>query len=139
MSHHTLTQQDVFSFITNDFESAWNCLAARKEDDVGRGNFMFALQATILLEWASRLCERDANALSDLARELRTLRPRYFLSMPGESSLPGFVLPNIGAPKTQLLTFIFDLVRNGQSHRYQQISASLADDSIFAISLSLRV
>lgn len=136
MPHHALTEQDVYSFITNDFESAWNCLASREGSDVGRGNFVFALQATILLEWASRLCKSDENALSDFARALNTLQPRYFLNMPAESRLPGFEMPNLGAPKTQLLTFIFDLIRNGQSHRYQQISASLADGSIFAIALS---
>jgi hypothetical protein len=137
MPHHALTERDTFEFITNDFESAWDCLASLPGAEVGRGNFLFALQATILLEWASRLCASDTKALHDFAGALNSVEPRYFLNMPAESpNMPRFELPNLGAQKTQLLTFIFDLVRNGQSHRYQQISAALSDGSIFAIALS---
>lgn len=137
MPHHTLTEEEVFSFITNDFESAWNCLATRVGEGVGRGNFMFALQATILLEWASRLCKTNPTALRDLANQLDARQPRYFRRMPAEVQRPPrkFTLPNLGEPNTQLLTFIFDLVRNGQSHRYQQISAELVDGSVFAFTL----
>ena len=142
MPHHTLTPEEVFTFITNDFESAWNCLAAQEDHGLGRGNFMFALQATILLEWASRLCGSDASARRDFAEALRAIRPRYFLDLPEMADLPGktrpprdFALLDVDRPETQLLTFIFDLVRNGQSHRYQQIAASLLGDSVLAISL----
>lgn len=136
MSHHTLDEQTVYEFLTNDFESAWNCLASTSGDDVGRGNFMFALQATILLEWVSRLCTGDDGALESVAVALEKVQPRYFLKMPGLARHPGFKLLNRGAEREELLAFIFDHIRNGQSHTYHQIWADLPADKLFQIGLS---
>jgi hypothetical protein len=136
MSHHVLDEQTVYEFLTNDFESAWDCLANTPGDRVGRGNFMFALQATILLEWVSRLCTGDDAALDSVASALEHEQPRYFLKMPGQARHPGFKLLNRGAERQELLAFIFDHVRNGQSHTYHQISADLPHDKRFQIGLS---
>jgi hypothetical protein len=45
-----------------DFETAWDAVAQQPDGPtVGRGNFMFALHATVLLEWACRVCGADTN------------------------------------------------------------------------------
>lgn len=54
-----LQPDTIFRFICNDFETAWDAVARQRSGRsgrLGRGNFMFALQAMVLLEWASRLC-----------------------------------------------------------------------------------
>ena len=92
------SEAEIFDFITGDFQSAWNALAA-VPDAVARhrGNFMFALQAMILLEWVCRLCSNDANALQDFSKALQQIEPRYFTQLddgvppPGRDfSLPGW-------------------------------------------------
>ena len=80
----TASETEIFAWLMNDFESAWECLASREDKELGRGNFTFALQATILLELVSRLCKDDPESLSDFARELNKLNPRYFIRLPGE-------------------------------------------------------
>jgi hypothetical protein len=63
------SEAEIFDFITGDFRSAWNGLAEVPEAVAGhRGNFMFALQAMISLEWVCRLCSNDANALQDFSK-----------------------------------------------------------------------
>jgi len=128
--------KELYDWLTNDFESAWNALAALEGASVGRGNFAFALQATVLLELACRLCNGSPQDLSDLATAMYDCCPVYFVKLPGEVSGPrDFDLPNFGYPRQQLLTLIFDLIRNGQAHRYLQISASLSDGTSFHISI----
>lgn len=115
---------------------------ARTPDAVatGRGNYLFALQAMVLLEWASRLCHARGTALEQLSFALEQRNPRYFCQLPdvvdrpSEFDLPGPVgrSPGMG----WLLQAIFDLVRNGQAHRYEQLSADLTGDSRFHIALT---
>lgn len=107
----------------------------------GGCNFSFALHAMILLEWAARLCRRDATgqALRDLSAALTTLEPRYFIELPGACGNVGgtqFDLPSTGPnPNRELLSTLFDLIRNGQAHQYQQVMVDLSDGRRFAISV----
>ena len=136
-----LPPSKVIDFIIGDFEAAWNGLAA---DPVSgnRGNFLFALQAVVLVEVASRLCASDPTgaALRDLSAELEARDPRYFTALPGActgGSSSEFALPSSGAnPSAQLLAALFDLVRNGQAHQYQQIRVRLSDGIDFQVALT---
>jgi hypothetical protein len=49
-----------------------------------------------------------------------------------------FTLPSIGGgdPHSHLLAAIFNLIRNGQAHQYQQMRAVLSDGSNFRIGLT---
>src|SRR5687768_2036614 len=64
---------------------------------------------------------------------------RYFTPIPGTCGLPReFELPSDPAqgPKDrQLLGALFDLVRNGHAHQYQQIVVDLTDGKYLAVSL----
>jgi hypothetical protein len=77
-----LPHQNIFDFITGDFEDAWNSLAINGNAR-SRGNFMFARQTMTLLEFASRLCFGHPIELSDFSRELSNIEPRYFISLSG--------------------------------------------------------
>jgi len=135
----------LYDFIIRDSESAWDSMAKQSALS-GGGNFMFARQAMTLLELAARVCRGDTtgNALKQLSQELAKIEPRYFTELPAE--VPGvkgtadggdFDLPSIGAhPKRELLRLLFDLIRNGQAHQYQQINVDLADGKELQIGLS---
>lgn len=119
----------LYEFIVGDFEDAWNSLAANPKA-TRRGNFMFARQAMTLLEWAARLCAGDASgsALTALSQALIQIEPRYFTELPGVcADFEDFDLPWSPAsqPQRQLLWALFDLIRNGQAHQYQQIVLAL--------------
>ena len=59
MAHHH-TEREIFDFITGDFQCTWDALAEKPTSVAGnRGNFMFALQVVILLEWVGQLCTRQ--------------------------------------------------------------------------------
>lgn len=132
----------IYDFIVGDFQDAWESLL-RNPEATHRGNFMFGKQAMTLLEWASRLAAADAagNALATLSQELKQLEPKYFTKLPGpcfdssEFQLPfDTTVPNLR--QHLLLWAIFDLVRNGQAHQYQQILVSLLDGKNFQILLT---
>ena len=131
MSIASLPAIEILRFIVNDFESAWEALAD-KPGLPGRGNFMFALQAMILLELACRVCAKDATRtkLSVLSDAMVSIEPRYFTRMPGpcgaakEFDLPG---PNADS---HLLAMLFDVVRNGKAHQYQSAIVRLADGDV---------
>lgn len=119
----------LYEFIMGDFEDAWNSLAANPKATY-RGNFMFARQAMTLLEWAARLCASDASgsALAALSRALIQIEPRYFTELPGVcANFDDFDLPSspVSQSQRQLLWALFDLIRNGQAHQYQQIVLEL--------------
>ncbi len=80
---------DLYRAITNDFESNWNPLA-RNERATGRGNFMFARQAMMLLEWASRLATSVAITMSprDVARVCRPSPRPIALALVPAGALP---------------------------------------------------
>jgi hypothetical protein len=137
-----LTIAKLYDFIIGDFEDAWNALAASNQASC-RGNFLFARQAMTLLELVCRLCESDntGQALRDLSAELAGRDSRYFSLLPGScwtpTNQPEFHLPSQGPnPEAQLIAALFDLIRNGQAHQYQQIKARLTDGRDFLFSLT---
>lgn len=134
-----LDPQTIYQFIVNDFKDAWNSLACNPSAR-GRGNFMFALHATILLEFAARLCSTDNSgaALKDLSTALFRIEPKYSTCLPDIcAKTKGFKLPYTNSKKgDELLWVIFDLVRNGQAHQYQQMKVTLKDGVDFQISLT---
>ena len=134
-----LDPQTIYQFIVNDFKDAWNSLAWNPSAR-GRGNFMFALHATILLEFAARLCSTDKSgaALKDLSAELFRIEPKYSTRLPGACvSTKNFTLPYKNSKEgDELLWVIFDLVRNGQAHQYQQMIVTLKDGVDVQISLT---
>lgn len=133
-----LEPETIFRFIVNDFECAWDSLASNPSA-TGRGNFLFGLQAMLLLEWACRLCSNSPSALDRFSNALNTIEPKYFTSLPGPCNKPaGFALPHLRdrPSETPLLWALYDLVRNGQAHEYQQIVVRLIGDKRFYVALS---
>ena len=127
-------EQEIFKFITGDFEAAWNGLAGTA--DSHRGNFLFALLAMILLEWVCRLCSNEANALLDFSKALQQIEPRYFTQLDDGIKSPGFTLPGVGPdPLKNLLSALWDLIRNGNAHEYQDIFVALTDGKHWALRL----
>ena len=131
---------EIYNAIVGDFESGWNALAASPVTTArSRGNFMFARQGMVLLEFAARLGSsgRGAAWTDALAAQLNRLEPLYFARLPGPvTDNDEFTLPSIGPdPSHQLLWAIFDLVRNGGAHQYQQITANLQNRRAFALSI----
>jgi hypothetical protein len=133
-----LQKQDIFDFIVGDFRDAWGSLAAvSKKEAKHRGNFMFARQAMSLLEAASRLCSTDSGtmnlpctgALKDLSEALYIIDKRYFTELPGPCADSGeFRLPyRASKPGSELLWAMFDLIRHGLGHQYQQTIVELTD------------
>src|SRR5262245_25177378 len=119
----------MYGAIVEDFELAWAALA---EHGSGGGNFMFARQAMVLVEWACRLCASDTtgDALRKLSEELHARDERYFTQLPGACRTPAdFELPHSStvAHDRTLLSLLFDLIRHGGAHQYQQITAELKD------------
>jgi hypothetical protein len=141
-----LPEVTIINFIIGDFESAWNALA-HLPGPLPRGNFLFARQAMILLEVACRLCNQDKSgqALRALSEELAKRDRRYFTLLPGACWTPQstakkpaeFTLPSQSTtPACELLAALFDLIRNGQAHQYQQIRVELTDKKNFQFSLT---
>jgi hypothetical protein len=128
-----LNPYEIYQFIVSDFKGAWNSVAANYSRSIGRGNFMFALQAMNLLEFASRLCANDSKLLGDFSIEINRIDPKYFTVLPRLCGLTiEFDLPYIGNSKCDsLLCAIFDLIRNGLAHQYQQIIVELTDKKRF--------
>ncbi len=133
-----LNTKEIFTFLTNDFESAWNSLA-NNQSASGRGNFMFALLDMILLEFVSRLCSTDSSgeALKKFSEKLHYKDNRYFTKLPGICcKTQDFTLPYIHSQGDELIWAIWDLIRNGQSHQYLQMLANLTDKTYFSITLT---
>jgi hypothetical protein len=128
------TELETFTLLTGDFECAWDALATRSEAVApNRGNFMFALQSTILLEWLCRLCGSDSEVLNDFATELQRSEPRYFTELSAPWRKPnGLSFPGVH-PERSLLLAVWDLIRNGQAHQYQDIIAELTDGRHWAL------
>lgn len=140
VQHHT--EREIFDFITGDFQCAWDALAEKSEEQAGnRGNFIFALQAVVLLEWVGQLCYSDSkqNALGDFATELHKIEPKYFtqLSRKCLDHPRAFKLPGVGCadPRKSLLGAMWDLIRNGQAHQYQDIIVKLTDGKQWSLGL----
>ena len=139
-----LPEPTIIDFIIGDFESAWEALA-NLQGSMPRGNFLFARQAMTLLEVVCRLCKSDqtGSALNDFSLALESQDSRYFTRLPGPCWKPSsrtrtaFELPSRGPdPDNQLIAAIFNLVRNGQAHQYQQTRAVLSDGKHFRFALT---
>lgn len=140
-----LPAEDLIRLAIADFEVTWNAVSSIAEP-VARGNFMFGKQAMVLLELAARACATDSSgaALADLGKELESREARYFYSVPGRVWAPGrrthqdFRLPARPGDDGEhhILAAIFNLVRNGQAHQYQQMRAVLDDQTEFCIQLT---
>jgi len=117
----------------------WNSVALNPTAR-SRGNFMFARQAMTLLEWSSRLACSDTSglALPRFSAELCLEDVRYFAPLPKPcANVSGFELPFVGPnPQSQLLWALFDLIRHGQAHQYQQIIVDLKDSQHFTVGLT---
>ncbi len=125
-----LPPKDIFDFIVNDFEGAWDALA-KDSSAKGRGNFMFTMQAMVLLEFGARLCTSDSTsmAIRDWSNELFSKRPLYATKLPGLCCgvSRDFTLPYKNNQGDELLSALWDMVRNGHVHQYQQVVAELRD------------
>ena len=132
-----LETREIYNFIVNDFREVWNSVANNNKEKIARGNFMFAQQATNLLEFIGRACMKNNDLLKEFAEELKLIEPRYFTEIPGNCDLPrDFSLPSLDKnPTNKLLSVLYDLIRNGLAHQYQQIIAHLHDGK-FAIELT---
>jgi hypothetical protein len=133
--------EERLNFIIKDFETAWDAVAGLPSSCGSRGNFMFAMQAMILLELACRLCNSDHSALREFSSEIEKRDPRYFWPLPAQVKLRDFPFPTSSGvdpcgPHHHILAVIFDLIRNGQAHQYRQIPATLSDGSTFGVSLT---
>lgn len=130
-----LPPETIFEFIVRDFEDAWNALADSSSAR-NRGNFLFARQTMVQLEWVARLAGTDAtgSALADYSAEPNRIEPRYFTQLPGSAPKPkDFYLPSVSSAnqERQLLWALYDLIRHGQAHQYQQIPVELSDGKDF--------
>lgn len=145
---HDLPASTLAYFIRADFRAAWDAVACLPAEIGARGNFIFARQAMSLIELAGRTCAADPSgqALTDLSRRLEAIDPRCFALLPGPCARPGrnrgqveWTLPFNPAAQpyeAQLLWALFDLVRHGQAHQYQQIMVKLNDGTIWGVSLT---
>ena len=134
-----LTPGNIYSLITEDFEAAWDSVASN-HSKIARCNFMFGRQAMNLLEFASILCEDDSagNAVRSLSNDLKSLDYRYFTKLPGSCAFTKeYTLPNDGNRTGNLLLWaMFDLIRHGLAHQYQQTLVNLSDKKNFYIELT---
>jgi hypothetical protein len=133
----------LVDFIIGDFEDTWDAVAARP-GNLHRGNFLFGRQAMTLLEvvWPPLFnSDGTGHALKKFATELAVRDTRYFTKFPGSCwtpvNSPEFRLPSQGPnPESELIAALFDLIRNGQAHQYQQIRVQLADGKDFLFGLT---
>ena len=51
-----LSVDEIFDFITKDFEGVWNSVVKNNDENIGKGNFIFGRQAMSLIEFVCRLC-----------------------------------------------------------------------------------
>jgi len=118
----------IFKFITGDFQVAWKAITKAG----GGCNYILGLQAMIFLEWIMNICKLNetGKAHKRFFEKLNVLDQRYFVPLPApyRNNPPSlFPSPINGVPKGQVfLVMLFDLVRNGTAHSYDQI-AFLAD------------
>jgi hypothetical protein len=135
-----LSVNEIYHFITGDFIACWDSLAGNLDPGIGRGNFMFARQAMNLLEFACRLYEDDSTgqARVDFSNELNSIEPKYFTRLPTIcATTKGFTLPHLENRSGDLLLWsLFDLIRHGLAHQYQQIIADLNDGHHFFVQLT---
>lgn len=133
-----LPAKKLYEFHRGDFRALWDSLAANPAPG-SRGNFAFGLMAMMLLELASRACEGRAATRTALADALHARDPRYFTALP--FTVPPrseFEIPAVATSPAnqQLLSVLFDLIRNGGAHQYQQIIVDLGGGQTFAVGMT---
>ena len=134
-----LEPEEMYNFIVSDFIDVWDSVANNSKEKIARGNFLFGIQATIFLEFICRLCSDDktGKALKDFSTELKKIQSKYFNRVTQKCVKLDFTLPKIEETNNDpLLSILFDLIRNGLSHYYQQIIVDLNDGKHFYIKLT---
>jgi hypothetical protein len=134
-----LAPKEIYNFITGDFEQFWNALSSIS-GSISRGNFAFALLDMILVEFISRFCKQDSTGvlLRNFSNCLYSIDKRYFGIVSGWNGLKSsneFTIPFKSQEGKEILCLMFDSIRNGEAHQYQQIIAEL-QDSILLIRIS---
>jgi hypothetical protein len=130
-----LQPSNIHNLLARDFEDVWNSVAANPAAG-GRGNFLFALDSLILLEFVGRLCWRSKRAFRAFDQELRSIEPNYFARIPGVNlHFKYFELPYKKSSQ-ELIWALYDLIRNGQAHQYQRMFVSLADKRGWGLTLT---
>lgn len=127
------SERKVYKFIIGDFRNSWNRIAELPpRSGINRGNYMFGLVAMNLLEFICRLCQTDPSkkALLDFSNELNKIEPKYFTHLPNDPNAKSllkinrkdYTLPYLNSNNNDnlLLTAIYDLIRNGVAHQYDQ-------------------
>jgi hypothetical protein len=132
-----LKPSKIYYLIKQDFGDIWDTVANNPKQNLGRGNFMFGLLSMILLEFIGRALSSDSEKLRNFSQELHNIDNRYFVKLPGVCYKPkGFKLPWYQSDKgDELLWVVYDLIRNGEAHQYQQITVDLKDNKVWAICL----
>jgi hypothetical protein len=129
-------------YLVSDFETAWTSVAALPKSESitpGRGNFMFGMLSMVLLEVACRACKQcGAELMHELSNALKHRDHRYFIKNldMGNRVKKDFDLPSLGPDKKNLISFLFDFIRNGQSHAYYSLKTELSDGSYLRIGLT---
>jgi hypothetical protein len=93
-----------------------------------------------LIEFVCRLCFNDTTGkeIKKISHNLNRIQPKYFTILPGKCvSTADFSLLTIDESQNDpLLWSLFDLIRHGLSHQYQQIIANLNDEKQFYVKLT---
>jgi hypothetical protein len=137
-----LPPESIYQFIKGDFTSLWDSLALNKNPS-NEGNFTFALLGMILLEFIATYCKIDKSGgkIKDFSEKLRSIDPRYFREFPAfkpSKRIRKLGLPTISGESNEFVHILFDLIRNGQAHHYQQTIVDL-QDARFEVSISGRI
>jgi hypothetical protein len=123
-----MSLESIRRAFVRDFYDSWDSVAANRAAE-GRGNFMYAFMATSYLEWAGTIAAQDPAVATRFATELGHRDRHHFARLPAPwRSKPTRWFPAADAGnQNHLLWAVFDLVRNGIAHRYQQMDAVLSD------------
>lgn len=92
-----------------------------------------------LLEFAASVCvgDKSGKMISNFSNELNKIESKYFVHMSLKIKLSKeFDLPFLNQDRNNLLSLLFDLVRHGLAHQYQQIIVSLKNGKRFYVSLT---
>lgn len=137
---HDISFATRYEFLCGDFESAWRSMAQRAKTGVpmSGGNYIFAQMTMVLLEMIGYAAQANATAFREFRRELKAIEPRYFKRLPGSTGRNhNPKIPWWGSYKDrQAIQVLFDTIRNGQAHVYQQILMELDDGSTFGAAIS---
>lgn len=121
----------IFSYITNDFEKAWNALADENRTGHGGGNYTFAFISMLFLEWVSYLIPKNSTDVQlKFVEALRMKNKAYFIQLNKSCKIKNSFIKIIKPPPisgSYLIQIIFDSIRNGHGHTYFQNIFTLSD------------